>query len=147
MHARINVKAGILMALSTLLFGAQVQAFIEDNGTDEALSEFITPLADIGDKVTKLTMEIGMKAFQNQDEIGAAAVPYLRVVGHLVYAYLFAQMAKIALEKQDSGDKFYLSKLATARFYFARLLPETAMLIRQARSGSANLMALDADLF
>jgi alkylation response protein AidB-like acyl-CoA dehydrogenase len=128
-------------------FGAQVQAFIEDNGTDEALSEFITPLADIGDKVTKLTMEIGMKAFQNQDEIGAAAVPYLRVVGHLVYAYLFAQMAKIALEKQDSGDKFYLSKLATARFYFARLLPETAMLIRQARSGSANLMALDADLF
>ncbi|HWZ47220.1 MAG TPA: acyl-CoA dehydrogenase C-terminal domain-containing protein [Herbaspirillum sp.] len=128
-------------------FGAQVQAFIEDNGTDEALSEFITPLADIGDKVTKLTMEIGMKAFQNQDEIGAAAVPYLRVVGHLVYAYLFAQMAKIALEKQDSGDKFYLAKLATARFYFARLLPETAMLIRQARSGSANLMALDADLF
>ena len=27
-------------------FGAQVQAFIEDNGTDEALSEFISPLAD-----------------------------------------------------------------------------------------------------
>ena len=128
-------------------FGAKVQAFIEENGTDEALSEFITPLADLGDKVTKLTMEIGMKSFQNKDEAGAAAVPYLRVVGHLVYAYFFAQMAKIALEKQDSGDTFYVSKLATARFYFARLLPETAMLIRQARAGSASLMALDADLF
>jgi hypothetical protein len=128
-------------------FGAQIQAFVEDHGTDEALSEFITPLADIGGKVTKLTMEIGMKAFQNPDEVGAAAVPYLRVVGHLVFAYLFAQMAKIALEKQDSGDTFYTAKLATARFYFARLLPETAMLIRQARSGSANLMGLDADLF
>jgi alkylation response protein AidB-like acyl-CoA dehydrogenase len=128
-------------------FGAQVQAFVEDNGTDEALSEFITPLADIGGKVTKLTMEIGMKAFQNPDEVGAAAVPYLRVVGHLVYAYLFAQMAKIALEKQDSGDTFYIAKLATARFYFARLLPETAMLIRQARSGSVNLMAMETDLF
>jgi len=128
-------------------FGAQIQAFVEDNGTDEAMSEFISPLADIGDKVTKLTMEIGMKAFQNPDEVGAAAVPYLRVVGHLVYAYFFAQMAKIALEKQDGGDKFYTAKLATARFYFARLLPETATLIRQARSGSASLMALDADLF
>ncbi|MGZ9711819.1 acyl-CoA dehydrogenase C-terminal domain-containing protein [Glaciimonas sp. GNP009] len=128
-------------------FGAKVQAFIEENGTDEALSEFITPLADLGDKVTKLTMEIGMKSFQNKDEAGAAAVPYLRVVGHLVYAYFFAQMAKIALEKQGSGDTFYVSKLATARFYFARLLPETAMLIRQARAGSASLMALDADLF
>ncbi|WP_343585790.1 acyl-CoA dehydrogenase C-terminal domain-containing protein, partial [Herbaspirillum sp.] len=80
-------------------------------------------------------------------EAGAAAVPYLRVVGHLVFSYLFARMAKIALEKQDSGDTFYTAKLATARFYFARLLPETAMLIRQARSGAANLMALDADLF
>jgi alkylation response protein AidB-like acyl-CoA dehydrogenase len=126
--------------------GAQVQAFVEENGTDEAMSEFITPLADLGDKVTKLTMEIGMKAFQNQDEVGAAAVPYLRVVGHMVFAYFFARMAKIALEKQDSGDSFYQSKLGTARFYFARLLPETAMLIRQARSGSASLMALDADL-
>src|SRR3954469_21478915 len=128
-------------------FGEKIKAFVEDNGTDEAMSEFITPLGDLGDKVTKLTMEIGMKAFQNPDEVGAACVPYLRVVGHMVYSYFFAQMAKIALAKEDSGDNFYKAKLATARFYFARLLPETAMLIRQARSGSANLMALDADLF
>lgn len=128
-------------------FCAQIQAFIEEHGIDEAMSEFISPLEDICDKVGRLTMEIGMKALRDQDEVGAAAVPYLRVVGHLVYAYFFAQMARIALEKQDSGDAFYKAKLATARFYFARLLPETATLIRQARSGSANLMALDADLF
>jgi len=128
-------------------FGAMVQAFVEENGTDEALSEFVTPLGDLGGKLTKLTMEIGMKAFQNQDEVGAAAVPYLRVVGHLVYAYFFARMAKIALAKLDSGDGFYKAKLATARFYYARLLPETAMLIRQARSGAANLLELEAELF
>ncbi|MCX7162440.1 MAG: acyl-CoA dehydrogenase C-terminal domain-containing protein [Rhodocyclales bacterium] len=128
-------------------FGALVQAFIEENGTDEAMNEFITPLADLGDKVTKLTMEIGMKAMQNQDEVGAAAVPYLRVVGHLVYSYFFARMAKIALAKLDSGDTFYKAKLATARFYFARLLPETAMLIRQARSGCGSLLDLEAELF
>lgn len=128
-------------------FGEKIRVFIEENGTDEAMSEFITPLADLAEKVQKLTMEIGMKAFQNPDEVGAAAVPYLRVVGHLIYAYFFAQMAKIALAKQDGGDNFYKSKLGTARFYFGRLLPETAMLIRQARSGSANLMALDAELF
>ncbi len=128
-------------------FGAKIQAFVEANGTDEAMSEFVTPLADLGAKVSKLTMEIGMKAFQNGDEMGAAAVPYLRVIGHLLYSYLFAQMAKISLEKEAGSDSFYKGKLATARFYFARLLPETAMLIRQARAGSASLMALDADLF
>lgn len=88
-----------------------------------------------------------MKAFTNRDEVGAAAVPYLRIAGHLVYAWLFARMAKVALDKQNSNDSFYQAKLAVARFYFARLLPETAMLIRQARSGSANLMALDEALF
>jgi alkylation response protein AidB-like acyl-CoA dehydrogenase len=128
-------------------FGEKVKAFVEENGLDEQMSEFVSPLGELGEKVGKLTMEIGMKAFQNQDEVGAAAVPYLRVVGHMVFSYFFAQMAKIALAKKDSGDKFYESKLATARFYFARLYPETAMLIRQARSGSSNLMAMDADLF
>ena len=128
-------------------FGDKIKSFIDENGTDEAMSEFITPLADIGDKVTKLTMEIGMKAFQNRDEVGAAAVPYLRVLGHLVFAYFFARMAKIALEKSSSDDDFYQAKLGVARFYFARLLPETAMLIRQARSGAGTLMAMDAELF
>jgi hypothetical protein len=128
-------------------FGEKIRAFVEDNGLSEELSEFITPLGELGEKVTKLSMEIGMKAFQNPDEVGAAAVPYLRVVGHLVFSYFFAQMAKIALEKKDSGDRFYEAKLATARFYFGRLYPETAMLIRQARSGASNLLALDAELF
>jgi hypothetical protein len=128
-------------------FGEKIKAFVEEHGLDEQMSEFVSPLGELGEKVGKLTMEIGMKAFQNQDEVGAAAVPYLRVVGHMVFSYFFAQMAKIALAKKDSGDKFYEAKLATARFYFARLYPETAMLIRQARSGAANLLALDADLF
>ncbi len=129
------------------VFGEKIKAFVEANGTDEKMAEFITPLADIGDKMTKLSMEIGMKAFMNRDEVGAAAVPYLRVAGHLVFAYFFARMAKIALAKEDSGDDFYKAKLAVARFYFARLLPETAMLIRQARSGSANLMQMEEALF
>ena len=128
-------------------FGEKVKSFVEAHGTNEKMSEFITPLADIGDKVGKLSTEIGMKAFMNRDEVGAAAVPYLRVAGHLVFAYFFARMAKIALDKEGSGDDFYKAKLAVARFYFARLLPETATLIRQARSGSANLMAMDEHLF
>src|SRR4029453_7123706 len=80
-------------------FGKLVQAFAEEHGTLVEMSEFITPLADLGDKVTKLTTELGMKAFANQDEAGAAAVDYLRIVGHLVYAYFWAKMASVALAK------------------------------------------------
>ena len=128
-------------------FGKLVADFVEEEGTNEAMQEFVNPLADLGDKVTKLTTELGMKGFQNADEVGAAAVDYLRVCGHLVFAYFWARMAKVALAKLDSGDPFYKAKLATARFYFAKLLPETAGLIRTARSGLAPLMELEEALF
>jgi hypothetical protein len=45
-----------------------------------------------------------------------------------------------------STDPFYTAKLQTARFYFARLFPETTMLMRAARAGSAALMDTDAAL-
>jgi alkylation response protein AidB-like acyl-CoA dehydrogenase len=132
-------------------FGARIAQFIEDEGVDEAMAEFVNPLAELGEKVQKLTTELGMKALGDADEVGAAAVDYLRVAGHLVFAWLFARMAKVALEKQanpaTAGDPFYAAKLATARFYFAKLLPETASLIRSARAGAKPLMALDAALF
>jgi alkylation response protein AidB-like acyl-CoA dehydrogenase len=128
-------------------FGKRIQAFVEDEGVDEAMQEFVNPLADLGDKVTKLTTELGMKAFGNADEVGAAAVDYLRVLGHLAFAYFWARMAKVALQKKGSGDPFYTAKLATARFYFAKLLPETASLIRSARAGLQPLMEMDEALF
>ncbi|ODU11300.1 MAG: acyl-CoA dehydrogenase [Rubrivivax sp. SCN 71-131] len=128
-------------------FGKLIRQFVEDEGTSEAMQEFVNPLADLGEKVTKLTMELGMKAMGNADEVGAAAVDYLRICGHLTFAYFFARMAKVALARQDSGDPFYTAKLATARFYFAKLLPETAGLIRSCRAGLAPLMAMDEALF
>ncbi len=128
-------------------FGKKIAAFVEEEGVREDMQEFINPLADLGEKVTKLTMELGMKAMGNPDEVGAAAVDYLRVVGHLAYAFLFAQQAKIALDKRDAGDPFYTAKLHTIRFYFAKLLPETASLIRTARAGLQPLMAMNEALF
>jgi hypothetical protein len=128
-------------------FGKLIQEFVEEEGVNEAMQEFVNPLAELGEKVTKLTTEIGIKAFKDADEVGAAAVDYLRVCGHLVYAYLWARMAKVALEKEAGGDPFYAAKLAVARFYFAKLLPETAGLIRTARAGVAPVLALDAALF
>jgi len=128
-------------------FGRKIAEFVEEEGISEEMQEFVNPLAELGDKVTKLTTEIGMKAFQNPDEVGAAAVDYLRVCGHLVFAYFFARMAKVALDKKNSGDKFYQAKLTTARFYFAKLLPETAGLIRTCRAGLKPLMEMDEALF
>ena len=127
-------------------FGKLVAQLVEEEGVNEKMSEFITPIAVLGEQMTKFTTEIGFKGFQNPDEVGAAAVDYLRVAGHLVFGYFWARMAQVALREMAAGnpDPFYLAKVQTARFYFAKLFPETATLMRTARSGAAALMDTDA---
>jgi hypothetical protein len=129
-------------------FGKLVTALVMEEGVNEKMAEFINPLAVLGEQITKFTMEIGFKGLQNPDEVGAAAVDYLRVAGHLVFGYFWARMAQVALQKIAEGntDPFYTAKLQTARFYFAKLFPETATLMRTARAGSKVLMDTEAAL-
>ena len=129
-------------------FGKLIGALVVEEGVNEKMAEFINPLAMLAEQMTKFTTELGFKGFQNPDEVGAAAVDYLRVAGHLVFGYFWARMAQVALREIANGntDKFYIAKLQTARFYFAKLLPETATLMRTARSGAKSLMETDEAL-
>ncbi|MNE36550.1 hypothetical protein D3C80_1303630 [compost metagenome] len=63
-----------------------------------------------------------------------------------MYAYLWARMAAVALAKQGE-DEFYTSKLGTARFYFARILPRIHSLSASVKAGSESLYLLDAEQF
>ncbi len=127
-------------------FGKLIGALAKEEASNAGMHEFITPVATLGEQMTQFTMEIGMKGMQNPDEVGAAAVDYLRVAGHLVFGYFWARMAQVALREVAAGntDPFYQAKLQTARFYFAKLFPETATLMQTARAGSAVLMDTDA---
>ena len=129
-------------------FGKLVAQLVAEEGVNEKMAEFVNPIAYLGDQMTKFTTEIGFKGFQNPDEVGAVAVDYLRVMGHLVFGYFFARMAQVALRKIAEGnqDPFYQAKLQTARFYFAKLFPETATAMRTARTGSKVLMDTDLAL-
>ncbi len=129
-------------------FGKLIGKLVEEEGVNEKMSEFITPIAILGEQMTKFTTEVGFKGMQNPDEVGAAAVDYLRVAGHLVFGYFWARMAQVAVREIAAGnpDPFYVAKLQTARFYFAKLFPETATLMRTARTGSKVLMDTDAAL-
>jgi hypothetical protein len=67
------------------------------------------------------------------------------VFGYTAYAFMWALMAKAAMGRE--GDDFYQGKLATARFYFARLLPRIHSLTASVRAGSESLYLLEAGQF
>lgn len=126
------------------LFADEIRAFIAES--DPAQSEFTTPLAAALMTLDELTDWVLDRARSDAHEIGAASVEYLHVFGYTAYAYMWAMMAKAAAGKQGQED-FYASKLGTARFYFARLLPRIHSLDATVRAGSGSLFLLDASQF
>ncbi|WP_109513521.1 acyl-CoA dehydrogenase C-terminal domain-containing protein [Pseudomonas ovata] len=126
------------------LFSDEVRQFID--AADSRLAEFVEPLRSALDKLDELTGLILERAQQNPNEIGAASVEYLHQFGYTAYAWMWARMAGAALGK-EAQDEFYASKLGTARFYFARLLPRIHSLDASVRAGSESLYLLEASQF
>ncbi len=125
-------------------FVDEIRAFVASAGAD--LREFTEPLKAALDNLDELTAWVIDQAKANPNEIGAASVEYLHVFGYTAYAYMWARMAAVALAKQGEGD-FYQSKLGTARFYFARMLPRIHSLTASVKAGSESLYLLDAAQF
>jgi hypothetical protein len=126
------------------LFADEIRQFIAS--CDSSVSEFTKPLSAALTTLDELTGWVLDRSRNNPNEIGAASVEYLHVFGYTAYAYLWAMMAKAALGKEQQED-FYASKLGTARFFFARLLPRIHSLNASVRAGSESLFLLDASQF
>lgn len=126
------------------LFASEIRNFTANASAE--LDEFTQPLNAAVDTLDELTAWLLDRAQGNPNEIGAASVEYLHVFGYTAYAYMWARMAK-AVVSGDAEDDFYTSKLATARFYFARLLPRIHSLSASAKAGSDCLYELQADQF
>ncbi|MDF3197894.1 MULTISPECIES: acyl-CoA dehydrogenase C-terminal domain-containing protein [unclassified Pseudomonas] len=126
------------------LFADEIRHFTGTAGAE--LAEFTKPLNAAVDDLDELTAWLLDRAKSNPNEIGAASVEYLHAFGYMAYAYMWALMAKAALGKEAQED-FYASKLGTARFYFARLLPRIASLSASVKAGSESLFLLDEAQF
>lgn len=124
-------------------FSDEVRTFANNAGPAEA--EFTVPLLAALDNLDALTAWVLDRAAGDAREIGAASVEYLQAFGYTAYAYMWARMAKAALA--GGSEAFYASKLGTARFYFARLLPRIHSLAASVKAGSASLYLLEAEQF
>ena len=87
------------------------------------------------------------QAKTDPNSVGAASVEYLHLFGYVAYAYMWARMAAVAQSKRSGDDAFYSGKLATAEFFFTRLLPRTLSLEASIRAGSQPLYGLAAEQF
>ena len=91
------------------------------------------------------TGQVAAAGLKDPEEGAAAATDYLRLMGLVAMGYMSTRSAEIAsakVEANDDADGFYAAKLASARFFSDRVLPQTAALYLAIKSGKGSTMAL-----
>ena len=122
-------------------FFLPVDQFITENRDDAAMAEFNKPLKQHLKYLQQATMWIGAMGLADPNHAGAGAVEYQRMFALVLLAYVWARQAKLAIKLRDEDPAFYDAKLATARFFFAKILPGTVSLLASITAGAETVMA------
>ncbi|MCE6961292.1 acyl-CoA dehydrogenase C-terminal domain-containing protein [Cereibacter sphaeroides] len=133
-----------------LAFFHLIRHFLLENAENERLRGFTGPLKQASKDVQKAAMFFADKGLKNPDEALAGSYDFMTMMGHLCLGYMWAEMAKAAMEALDAGrgDRDMLeAKIATGRFYMARQLPATAFHLARIESGAEPVMGLPAEAF
>ena len=93
-----------------------------------------------------VTGTVMARAAGDPDEIGAAAVDYLRLFGLVATGWMWIRMATVA-DAGTSRSAVAATKVATAQFYVTKLLPAAHALVRQIEAGAAPVMSLEPVAF
>jgi hypothetical protein len=134
---------------AVMSFFSEVMSFAKENGGNEAMKPFVAPLSNALGHLQQATTWLMQNAMAKPDNAGAAATDYLQLFGFVTLGYMWARMAKVALDKiAGSGETAYLkTKLVTGRFFMERMLPETTLHLARIQAGCGTTMELAAEAF
>lgn len=125
----------------------EVQSFIKENRRNK----YAKQLKGYVGTWESLTRSIGFSAMKNLDEVNGAAVDYLMFAGYTTVAYFWAVSAVAAERCLKEGGKqekgFYEAKLATAEFYYQRIMPRVLAHEAAIKNGVDSMMELDESQF
>ena len=131
--------------------GRLVRAFFEEVGAFAAaaanepeLAEFAGPLGKELGRLMKSTGDLAVRGMQDPEEAGAAASNYLNQFALVTLAWIWGRMVKAALPLEGAERE---SRIQTARYFYAMILPEAALFAKLAAVGKAPMMDFDPSLF
>ena len=108
-------------------FSKNLVEFGTKNLRDPKLRPFAWKLLKIAAEWNYLTTRIMLVAAKDRDIVSTASYDFLMYSGYAMMAYFWALQAGVAKDKLENGGnepaEFYKAKLATAEFYFERMLP------------------------
>ncbi|RYG28807.1 MAG: acyl-CoA dehydrogenase, partial [Burkholderiales bacterium] len=128
-------------------FFSDLEEFVSENEANEKMKPYVEGVRSATAQLKEATMWLMQNGMSNFDNAGASSHDYLQLFGLTSFSLMWAKMAKAALAKEASGDRFYADKLATARYFFDRVLPDATSHLAKVKTGATPVMALPADAF
>jgi alkylation response protein AidB-like acyl-CoA dehydrogenase len=138
--------------------GRGIQAFLKLLGEEIASAKaaegqaatFAASLERATGDLQSSTMWLMQNGMANPLNAGAAAYPYMSLMGTVCLGLMWLRMVRASTEalRNGSGDEaFHQAKLITARFFAERVVVETRSLKSKIEAGAESLMALPAEAF
>jgi alkylation response protein AidB-like acyl-CoA dehydrogenase len=95
------------------------------------------------------TMWLMQNGMANPLNAGAAAYPYMTLMGTVCLGLMWLRMVRASSAALAGGEEeaFHRAKLTTAKFFAERILPDTGALRRKLEAGADTIMAMPAEAF
>ena len=127
-----------------------VQAFINEEHSEDLKNDFITPLKKSIEHLQAALMFFIQNGLKNPLSAVSGATDFLHLVGLVSLGFIWSKKAQSAKEKLKdiSANKNFLeAKILTGSYFMHRQLPETKLRLDRILTGEKQVMSLAADQF
>ena len=127
-----------------------VQAFINEEHSEDLKNDFITPLKKSIEHLQAALMFFMQNGLKNPLSAVSGATDFLHLVGLVSLGFIWskkAQSAKDRLKDVSANKNFLEAKILTGSYFMHRQLPETKLRLDRILTGEKQVMSLAADQF
>jgi hypothetical protein len=146
----VGRKLGANGGRAIFAFFNEIDDFVHNHEDDAELKDFVEAVKTAKAQLQDGAMWLMQNGMTNFDNAGAASHDFLNLFGVTALTYMWALQAKAALAAKKNGggaDPYFDTKLATGRYFLARVTPDAGAHLAKLKSGAGPVMALPAEAF
>ena len=120
-------------------FFSIINNYLNNLSTDKKLETIVKQFKKSFDELVFIANHLRSFNKNKINEINGAAVEFLQMFSYVSIGYIWLKLLIISIEKNnDNSNEFLKSKIATGKYYFNKVLPQTSFLKDHILSGASN---------
>ena len=120
-------------------FFSIINNYLNSLSTDKKLETIVKQFKKSFDELVFIANHLRSFNKNKINEINGTAVEFLQMFSYVSIGYIWLKLLMISIEKNnDNSNEFLKSKIATGKYYFNKVLPQTSFLKDHILSGASN---------